>query len=289
MKHGVAFRKFSRTSSHRMLMLRNLVTSLIEHEQIKTTLPKARDTARLAEKLITMGKKGDLPAYRRANGFLLRPKLTPKVFTELAKRYAERPGGYTRIHKFGNRPGDNAPTAILELVDNPRDLKFEVTARAVGWELLESKLKTEEPSKLVRQGVHDVETTLVREKQLDAKARGALRPMTRWNLQKVLKFRSEASLRDLGKKAGTHIDTLLAKPLAVKSLRENAGKEKDEPEQYFRHIKDIKVKAGEAVPGSSGSALRLAQGALGWTPGRRLRWFERRKLGVDRSITWEQL
>ena len=79
-----------------------------------------------------MGKKGDLPAYHRANAFLLEPRLTPKVFKELAERYKDRVGGYTRIHKYGNRPGDNAPHAILELVDNPHDLKFEMTARAVG-------------------------------------------------------------------------------------------------------------------------------------------------------------
>ncbi|TFY83584.1 hypothetical protein EWM64_g413 [Hericium alpestre] len=305
MKHGIAFRKFSRTSSHRMLMLRNLVTSLVEHEQIKTTLPKARDTARLAEKacapmlapcllltrlqIITMGKKGDLPAYRKASGFLLRPKLTPKVFGELATRYADREGGYTRIHKFGNRPGDNAPHAILELVDNPRDLKFEMTARAVGWELLESKLKSNAPRKLADHGVQDIETTLHRERSLTPETRGELRPTTRWNLQKVLRFRPQESLQQLAKKAEGHVDTLLAKPLALKSLRQPSSPEPTEPEQeYFRDIKDLKLKAGESVPGSTRSALSLAQGALGRTPGRKLRWFERRKLGVDRPLDWSQ-
>ncbi|KAF8898654.1 ribosomal protein L17 [Infundibulicybe gibba] len=141
MKHGVAFRKFSRTSSHRMLMLRNLVTSLLEHEQIRTTLPKARDTARLAEKIITMGKKGDRAAQARASAFILKPSILPKLFGTFAERYAQRPGGYTRIHKFGNRKGDNAPQAILELVDNPRDLRWEITSRAIGWEMLKEKLK----------------------------------------------------------------------------------------------------------------------------------------------------
>ena len=83
-----------------------------------------------------MGKKGDLPAYNRAQAFILEPEVLPKLFGPLAKRYAERVGGYTRVHKFGNRPGDNAPHAILELVDNPRDLRFEMTARSIGWELL---------------------------------------------------------------------------------------------------------------------------------------------------------
>jgi len=270
-------------------MLRNLVTSLIEHEQIKTTLPKARDTARLAEKIITMGKDGTLPAYRRASGFLLKPTLTPKVFKTLAKRYAERPGGYTRIHKFGNRQGDNAPHAILELVDNPRDLKFEVTARAVGWELLASKLKTKSPSTLASGGVQGVRDAVVRERGLKVQESGELRPTTRWNVQKILKYRSEDAIREFGGKAEEHIDTLLAKPLAIKSLREQVEKEDAEADQkYFRDIKDLKLKAGEAVPGGTRSALRLAQGDLGWTPGRKMRWFERRKLGVDRSLDWQQ-
>lgn len=270
-------------------MLRNLVTSLVEHEQIKTTLPKARDTARLAEKIITMAKKGDLQAYRRASGFLLQPQLTPKVFTTLAKRYADRPGGYTRIHKFGHRQGDNAPHAILELVDNPRDLKFEVTARAVGWELLASKLKTTPPRTLINNGVHDVENVIKQEQGLGMKDSGDLRPTTRWNLQKVLRFRPEGALQTLGKKAEEHIDTLLAKPVAVQALREKVEKEDADADQlYFRDIKDLKLKAGETTPGNTGSALGLAQGHLGWTPGRKLRWFERRKLGFQRSVDWSQ-
>ena len=80
-----------------------------------------------------MAKQGDQPAYNRARGILLEPDLMPKLFGPLAQRYASRVGGYTRVHKFGNRPGDNAPHAILELVDNPQDIKFEMAARSVGW------------------------------------------------------------------------------------------------------------------------------------------------------------
>ncbi|KAH8119821.1 ribosomal protein L17 [Phellopilus nigrolimitatus] len=210
MKHGVAFRKFSRTSSHRMLMLRNLVTSLIEHEQIKTTLPKARDTARLAEKLITLGKKGDLPAARRAQGFLLQHTLIPKVFGMLAHRYAHRPGGYTRIHKFGNRRGDNAPHAILELVDNPRDLRFEMTARAVGWELLGNAL-SRGPQHVITSGVPGVEEVIKQEKSatkpgfLHEGLGGRLRRVTQENLKKVLRYRSNVGVKELSVKAETHI------------------------------------------------------------------------------------
>ncbi|EJD51904.1 ribosomal protein L17, partial [Auricularia subglabra TFB-10046 SS5] len=131
MKHGRPFRKLSRSSSHRMLLLRNLVTSLFEHERIKTTIPKAKEAARLAEKIITLGKKGSVAHMQRAGAFLLKPAMVPKLFNVFAPRYAERPGGYTRIHKFGHRRGDNAPHAILELVDNPHDLKYDITARSV--------------------------------------------------------------------------------------------------------------------------------------------------------------
>lgn len=152
-----------------------------------------------------MGKKGDLPAYSRANGFLLKTELTPKVFTELAKRYADRPGGYTRIHKFGNRPGDNAPHAVLELVDNPRDIKFEMTSRAVGWEILSKKIEEQGPSKLIEQGVGGVSEVILNERELAPKQRGELRATTRWNLQKVLKYRPTSAIAEMKKKAEDHI------------------------------------------------------------------------------------
>lgn len=152
-----------------------------------------------------MGKKGDLPAYQRANAFLLKPQLTPKVFGIFAKRYADRVGGYTRIHKYGNRPGDNAPHAILELVDNPRDIKFEMTARAIGWEVLSKKLGPSGPRDLVNSGVSNVEDIVTRERQLGPKDRGQLRPTTRWNLQKVLRFRKPEDVSRLGKKVEDHI------------------------------------------------------------------------------------
>jgi len=117
-------------------MLRNMVSSLLQHEQIKTTVPKAKEASRVAEWIITMGKKGTLAERRRAESYLMNPDRTvPKLFYELSHRYADRHGGYTRIHRFGHRKGDHAPHAILELVDNPNDLKFGMTAKAVGREL----------------------------------------------------------------------------------------------------------------------------------------------------------
>ncbi|KAI0800888.1 mitochondrial ribosomal protein L17 [Fomes fomentarius] len=286
MKHGVAFRKFSRTSSHRMLMLRNLVTSLIQHEQIKTTLPKARDAARLAEKLITLGKKGDVPAFRRAAGFLLNQSLVPKLFTDLAQRYSERPGGYTRIHKFGNRPGDNAPHAILELVDNPRDLRFAMTARAVGWELLGKRIGQQGPKAVVATGIPEVEDVVAREKDVRPEERGKLRPITRRNIQKVLKYRGREGVDELSKLAEDHVDTLLAQPLALKEIVASKQEKKGKAAAAFENLR---LKAGQTLPGGVRSTLHLAQGALGKDNANRWGWFGRQKLGIDKTSVWNEI
>lgn len=162
-----------------------------------------------------MAKKGRLADYQRASGFLLQPKLTPKVFTTLAERYRDRPGGYTRIHKFGNRPGDNAPHAILEFVDNPRDLKYEMTSRAVGWEVLGKEMQERSAKTLAEEGVNGVAELMQKELVLGPKAKGDLRPRTRWNLQKVLKYRPAGALTEIGLKAEDHIVRLSpASPLS---------------------------------------------------------------------------
>ncbi len=146
-----------------------------------------------------------MPAFRRAAGFLLNQSLVPKVFTDLAQRYSERPGGYTRIHKFGNRPGDNAPHAILELVDNPRDLRFAMTARAVGWELLGKRVGQQGPKAVVASGIPEVEDVVAREKDVRPEERGKLRPITRRNIQKVLKYRGREGVDELSKMAEDHV------------------------------------------------------------------------------------
>jgi ribosomal protein L17 len=237
-------------------MLRNLVTSLFEHEQIKTTLPKAKDTARLAEKIITLGKRGDIPAHRRASAFVLKPAVLPKIFGTFANRYAERPGGYTRIHKFGNRQGDNAPHAILELVDNPRDLRMELTARSIGWELLRENLQKEKPMSLINRGVQLTKEFMENERSLGAKDEGQLRPKTRWNLQKVLKYRDESASSEVGRKVGDYIDLLLAKPMAFKRLHDSLQKKPPLGRKYFS------PRVGQAMPGESRGALELVKGAV---------------------------
>ncbi len=119
MRHRVHARKLNRSPSHRVAMYRNLVTSLLEHERIQTTDAKAKEVRRLAERMITLGKRGDLHARRQALRVIRTREVAAKVFDELAERFRERPGGYTRVMKLGPRVGDAAPMSIVELVDRP--------------------------------------------------------------------------------------------------------------------------------------------------------------------------
>ncbi len=119
MRHGNGLRKLNRTSSHRLAMLRNMSNSLLEHEVIKTTLPKAKELRMVVEPLITLGKKDNLANRRLAFNRTRDRDIVAKLFTELGPRYATRPGGYLRILKFGFRHGDNAPMALVELLDRP--------------------------------------------------------------------------------------------------------------------------------------------------------------------------
>src|ERR1700732_3298667 len=119
MRHRHGLRKLNRTSSHRLAMLRNMSNSLIEHELIKTTLPKAKELRKVVEPLITLGKKPSLANRRLAFNRLRDRDSVTKLFEVLGPRYANRPGGYTSILKFGFRVGDNAPMALIQLMDRP--------------------------------------------------------------------------------------------------------------------------------------------------------------------------
>ena len=119
MRHGHGLRKLNRTSSHRLAMLQNMMNSLIEHEAIKTTLPKAKELRRVIEPMLTLGKEPTLSNTRLAFNRLRNRDNVVKLFAELGPRYKTRPGGYTRILKMGFRVGDNAPMALVELVDRP--------------------------------------------------------------------------------------------------------------------------------------------------------------------------
>lgn len=132
----------------------------------------------------------------------------PKLFTSLRQRYIDRPGGYTRIHKFGNRQGDNAPQAILELVDNPRDLRLEMTAKAIGWDILAKKIgeTNGEPGPVdieeVAKAVHSHSAS-----DQETPQRSYLRELTGRNLSKVLKFRDERGIEEITAKASRHMVT----------------------------------------------------------------------------------
>ena len=125
MRHRVGHRKLQKTTSHRLAMLDNMVTSLLEHEAIKTTVPKAKEARRLAERIITLGKRGGLSNVRLAERTVRSRVVLQKVFGELKDRYASRPGGYTRIVRLGHRAGDAAEMALLELVDRPAKAESE--------------------------------------------------------------------------------------------------------------------------------------------------------------------
>ena len=123
MRHGNAHRKFNRTASHRRAMFANMAAALIKHEQISTTLPKAKDLRPVVEKLVTLGKRGDLHARRQAISQIRDVGMVKKLFEVIGPRYKERNGGYLRIMKAGFRPGDNAPAAVIEFVDRDVDAK----------------------------------------------------------------------------------------------------------------------------------------------------------------------
>jgi large subunit ribosomal protein L17 len=121
MRHRLGLRKLNRTSSHRLAMFRNMTVSLLRHELIKTTLPKAKELRRVAEPILTLGKNPSLANRRLAFARLRDREMVTKLFDELGPRYAARNGGYSRILKFGFRKGDNAPMALVELMDRPAD------------------------------------------------------------------------------------------------------------------------------------------------------------------------
>jgi large subunit ribosomal protein L17 len=123
MRHRKAGRKLNRTSTHRTALMASLAAALIKHEQIATTLPKAKELRRVADRLISLAKRGDLHARRLASSRVRDDAMVSKLFETLGPRYADRPGGYTRVLKAGFRHGDSAPMAVIELVDRDEDAK----------------------------------------------------------------------------------------------------------------------------------------------------------------------
>ena len=134
MRHGAAHRKLGRTTSHRTAMFANMAASLIKHEQIKTTLPKAKELRPFVEKLVTLAKKGDLHARRQAISQVRDVPQVGKLFETLGPRYSERNGGYIRIMKAGFRHGDNAPMAVIEFVDRDVEAKGKDSGPVLAYE-----------------------------------------------------------------------------------------------------------------------------------------------------------
>jgi large subunit ribosomal protein L17 len=138
MRHGFRGRRFNRTVEHRQAMFANMCAALIKHEQIVTTLPKAKDLRPVVEKLITLGRRTDLHARRLAMAQLKDAAMVKKLFEVLGPRYQTRPGGYTRVLKAGFRYGDNAPMAVIELVDRDVDARGQDSGPTMKTELVES-------------------------------------------------------------------------------------------------------------------------------------------------------
>jgi len=138
MRHGFSGRRFNRTTEHRKAMFANMAAALIKHEQIVTTLPKAKDLRPVVEKLITMGKRGDMHARRLAMSKLRDEAMVKKLFDVLGKRYQDRNGGYTRVLKAGFRYGDNAPLAVIEFVDRDVDARGQDSGPTMKDELVEA-------------------------------------------------------------------------------------------------------------------------------------------------------
>ncbi|KAL4905738.1 hypothetical protein BDW74DRAFT_151932 [Aspergillus multicolor] len=173
------YRHLSRKSSHRQALLRNLVTSLFKHESITTTFAKAKEAQRLAEKLITLGKKNSETSRRTALSTFYTPhEILPKLFGPLRERYANRPGGYTRVLRVEPKKDDQAPSAILELVDGPKDMRFALTAKAVarrrsqGLETLNelTLMNVRKVTQFRKDGVEELERAISRVKLDEIKA-----------------------------------------------------------------------------------------------------------------------
>ncbi|KAL1641156.1 54S ribosomal protein L8, mitochondrial [Diplodia intermedia] len=183
------YRHLSRKSSHRQALLRNLVTSLFEHESISTTWHKAKEAQRLADKLITLGKKNTENSRRKATEVFYRPvELIPKLFGPLRERYAERPGGYTRVLRIEPLKEDQAPSAILELVDSPKDIRFAMMAKVVARQRAENLPET---------------------------------PITRANLKKVLQFRGSKGKGEMEEMI-SRFDGLTAEGKEVKKIHQKS-------------------------------------------------------------------
>ena len=145
MRHNKSGRRLGRTTSHRVAMFRNMVTSFFAHERITTTDAKAKELRSIADKMVTLGKRGDLHALRQAASYIREKSVVTKLFTTIAPRYTDRPGGYTRIVKLGLRPGDNAQLSMIELVEEEFTPKVKKSAPAQKSQIAPKAVKVAAP------------------------------------------------------------------------------------------------------------------------------------------------
>ncbi|NVN97773.1 MAG: 50S ribosomal protein L17 [Geobacteraceae bacterium] len=171
MRHNKSGRRLGRTTSHRIAMFRNMVTSFLNHERITTTDAKAKELRSIADKMITLGKRGDLHSMRLAASYIREKSVVTKLFTTIAPRYTDRPGGYTRIVKLGLRPGDNAQLSMIELVEEeftPKVKKTVATAKIKPAVKPASVVAAEAP--VTEEDVETVQTTIEEPTVCEAKA-----------------------------------------------------------------------------------------------------------------------
>lgn len=207
------------TASHRNHLLRNLVTSLLEHERIVTTVAKAKEASRLAEKMITLGKRGTPTALSSAQSFLFNTGTSLPRLAEMAARYAERPGGYTRVHLMGHRKGDHAPRAVLELVDNPTDVKLDMTARTVAREAYTMLHRAQKNI-----GWDALQALLQRQAPVPIESDARFHPLTRKNMAKLVRYRGEAARTELMQKAQQYLERMWAQDKLEGKRRPDAAR-----------------------------------------------------------------
>lgn len=195
------------------------MTSLLAHERIVTTVAKAKEAARQAEKIITLGKRGTPTALSSAQSYLFATGESMPRLAAMAQRYAERPGGYTRIHLMGHRKGDHAPRAILELVDNPTDVKLDMTARAMA---RETDIMLRRAQRNV--GLAELHTLLAAQPEVPLERDERFAPLTRRNIAKLVRYRGEAARTELAQKAAQYLEQLRAAENVEGRWRDDAAR-----------------------------------------------------------------
>ncbi|RUS22378.1 ribosomal protein L17 [Endogone sp. FLAS-F59071] len=282
-------------------MFRNIVSSLIQYERIETTLPKAKDLRRIADKMITLGKQGDMNAKKQALSYLKDPKITiPKLFGPLSARFADRPGGYTRVIPLGRRYGDNAPMAVIEYVDGPHDLQFEGVVRRLAKEQIDAK--AEVTNTVVKATKSEVDATKATkwEAETETEAQTETEAEVESDTNKPTRLFKNFYLENafLGKYSFLAnqflgAQTLNSKPLgrqsslqneATKATKSEAEAVKEEAEAKKKEAETVKEEAKQGAKERAGGDKRVTDEVV------RARWAKKvEKVKKARGLTDEEL